>query len=1183
MTAAKWITLMAIVVRQSNCLISPVYPGSHFTYQRQNGLTQTRHLPPPAFREPPPSPPHLNPITPGWSSWFSHWLGPRHANIANPLDWAPPPYVQPARSDAEAARRAELPTRSLVLPASNHTIRLHGGRLPHEGFLEMKIAGKWQSLCGDAWDQRMTAMACEEMGYTRGGEYIQRKYPWLTSRHGFDVDCPKEVNKMGQCSVQRILCSSTRRIKVSCFRDYASACNPGEHPFQGMCHLVVGTPSLSHAEAKLFCQSRGSRLLTTHSDVKSSFISALLSALHKGLERWHTDGVRVDGVWIWETTKLSLAADQPRPLGSAAVASTRECLILERENSQAAQLSYARHGWNAAHCSENLPFICERPAFPIGCRHSDGAYSGIANVTESGKPCLRWVHARIGEIVSRNYPQSHLELQGHNYCRSPDGDSTPWCFVNEHDYEHCDIPDCSQANGPSVTVVVKKCSENEFQCSPDQCIRKEWICDGDTDCRNGRDEAGCDRLLELFQKTPMRRMSRYESARYFSASVTKCAAKCVNAAAFTCRSFSYMASGSLCILSDRNVARTGSLVADARFDYYESTAHADNCTGMFRCRNGKCIERQLLCDIANDCGDRSDEASCVTRMDFQVRLRGGPHSPGRQAEGRVEVKVHDHWGLVCDDNWDAEAANVVCRELGFPLGAIEATKESHHGLPAEESAADIFMDDVLCVGNETSLAHCTFPGWKKHNCFINETAGVRCRTKVCGESELECSGACIPYYVVCNEQRDCVDGSDEDLECESKLEVRLTGGPHPLSGRLELRKHGIWGTVCDDGFGPAEARVACTMLGVANASVTVLPSAAYGPGRGPIWLDDVSCSGRERSLEECRSSSWGHNDCAHSEDVAIACTPAHTLPRASAIESYKDICGMPKYQPKLDQASVLFQHASRNRIHFHNSNSNRPQWRRITGRIVDGIPAHYGAHPWLVDVRLRDISGQTMHWCGGTILSPDFILSAAHCFKFSPNVSQLVVRVGQYKLYAPDPYELEFQVEALRLHESFNPDTFYNDICVLKIRTTVTHRILFNEFVKPVCLPTKQDTYNGGSYCIIAGWGKTFSSQRRQPRSAVLQTAAVPLYHPGECEQPWVYGNRIHRGMFCAGHTQGGMDACHGDSGGPLICRSITGRYAVFGIISWGEQCGLPNRPGVYVKVQDYLDWIARTTDELRG
>ncbi|CAN8019338.1 unnamed protein product, partial [Ixodes persulcatus] len=159
-------------------------------------------------------------------------------------------------------------------------------------------------------------------------------------------------------------------------------------------------------------------------------------------------------------------------------------------------------------------------------------------------------------------------------------------------------------------------------------------------------------------------------------------------------------------------------------------------------------------------------------------------------------------------------------------------------------------------------------------------------------------------------------------------------------------------------------------------------------------------------------------------------------------------------------------------------------------------------------------------------------------------------------------------------------DTFFNDISLLKLRPIRNHGILFNDHVMPVCLPTKEDVYAPGTSCVIAGWGKTIINVH-QLQSSVLQTAAVPLYEPGQCEQPWVYGYRIKRGMFCAGHVDGGMDACHGDSGGPLVCRSITGNFAVFGIISWGEECGLPNRPGVYVKVQDYLDWIANTEVEL--
>ncbi|CAN7990090.1 unnamed protein product, partial [Ixodes pacificus] len=216
-------------------------------------------------------------------------------------------------------------------------------------------------------------------------------------------------------------------------------------------------------------------------------------------------------------------------------------------------------------------------------------------------------------------------------------------------------------------------------------------------------------------------------------------------------------------------------------------------------------------------------------------------------------------------------------------GAFEATLGSRHGAGADGESLPIFMDDVQCMGNETSLSQCGFPGWKKHNCFSNQTAGVRCRTKDCEAQGFECLGTCIPFYLLCNDQPDCADGSDERLDCNARLDVRLVGGPHPLSGRLEIRRHGLWGTVCDDDFGHMEAMVACAMMGFKGGNATVHTS-PHKAGRGPIWLDNLRCSGTERSLDECRTQPWGQSDCDHSEDVAMTCIPGQsaTLPATIA-------------------------------------------------------------------------------------------------------------------------------------------------------------------------------------------------------------------------------------------------------------------------------------------------------------
>lgn len=153
--------------------------------------------------------------------------------------------------------------------------------------------------------------------------------------------------------------------------------------------------------------------------------------------------------------------------------------------------------------------------------------------------------------------------------------------------------------------------------------------------------------------------------------------------------------------------------------YYERKVYSVNCSSNFECPSGKCINQTSVCDGRDDCGDRSDEIVCQSQLDFQIRLAGS----NKTNEGRVEVKgltfiflfrfkffflisidfltVFGQWGAICDDHFSANDANVICRQLGFPLGASQALSHSTFG-----PGSPILMDDVMCRGNETSLADC---------------------------------------------------------------------------------------------------------------------------------------------------------------------------------------------------------------------------------------------------------------------------------------------------------------------------------------------------------------------------------------------------------------------------------------------------------------------------------------------
>ncbi|NXX99879.1 DMBT1 protein, partial [Centropus bengalensis] len=212
-----------------------------------------------------------------------------------------------------------------------------------------------------------------------------------------------------------------------------------------------------------------------------------------------------------------------------------------------------------------------------------------------------------------------------------------------------------------------------------------------------------------------------------------------------------------------------------------------------------------------------------------LRLSDGPH----RCAGRVEVFYQQEWGTVCDDHWDLRDASVACRQLG--CGAALSIPNPGHFRPG---LGPIWLDDINCTGTEAALSYCRVTDWGKNNCHHGEDAGVVCSGK-------------------------------------EHQEVRLVNGSNRCSGRVEVLYDQQWGTVCDDEWTFPDANVVCRQLGCGTV-VTSYTGAHFGQGSGPIWLDNVECTGTETALSHCPARPWGVNNCDHGEDVGVVCSGSST-------------------------------------------------------------------------------------------------------------------------------------------------------------------------------------------------------------------------------------------------------------------------------------------------------------------
>ncbi|XP_033487896.1 transmembrane protease serine 2 [Epinephelus lanceolatus] len=235
-----------------------------------------------------------------------------------------------------------------------------------------------------------------------------------------------------------------------------------------------------------------------------------------------------------------------------------------------------------------------------------------------------------------------------------------------------------------------------------------------------------------------------------------------------------------------------------------------------------------------------------------------------------------------------------------------------------------------------------------------------------------------------------------------------------------------------------------------------------------------------------------------------------------------------------------------------------------SSRASGGQLASPGAWPWQVSLQVAGF-----HRCGGAIISPYWIVTAAHCVARTSSPADWAVYAG-----IVDPlgtlFNPAYSVSHIIAHEGFNSVTRRNDIALMRLSKPLD--ITASSNIGPVCLPNVDVNISVPQKGWITGFNRTINGDSGSPH---LMEAQVSLIDTADCNSSIAYNGRISQDMLCARGTEAVADMCHADSGGPLVSLK-DGVWWLVGDSIWGGHCTEQNKPGVYGNITYFLDWIYR-------
>ncbi|XP_064419162.1 atrial natriuretic peptide-converting enzyme isoform X2 [Latimeria chalumnae] len=731
------------------------------------------------------------------------------------------------------------------------------------------------------------------------------------------------------------------------------------------------------------------------------------------------------------------------------------------------------------------------------------------------------------------------------------------------------------------------CSEDQFRCNTGKCLEYNFVCDGYDDCGDLSDEHECDCNPE--------REHRCGEGR--------------------------------CITVD--------WVCDGDHDCLDKSDEVNcSCSseGLMECSNGECIPSTYLCDGDDDCKDGSDEENCTVHQDRNSCQPGNlsciDASCSEPCNGSPYCENHTN-GTNCSlcepitlelclnlpynhtvypnylghktqkeasTSWESSLFPALVQTncykyLMFFACTILVPKcdsESNQRIPPCRSLCEHSKEHCESVLGIVGLqwpedTDCSqFPEENSANetCLLPDEAVEECSPshfkcksgrcvlvsrkcdghadceddsdeKNCGCSERglwECpvSKLCIKHTMICDGFSDCLDNADEtncstckinelvcanydcvhrNLWCDGKRDcadssdewncVALSESSSSLS-LLTIHKHASEYLVCADDWQEELSQQACKQIGLGGPPVTQI-------------MEDNDQSHHRKWLR--LNSDWRNKNTSALQSLLVKGKFCQSRSKISLLCTRED-CGR------------------------------RPA-ARMSKRILGGRTSRPGRWPWQCSLQ----NGPSGHICGCVLIGKKWILTAAHCFEGRETASVWKVVFGINNLDHPSVFMQIRLVKQIILHPQYNRAVVDYDVSIVELDEAINE----TSYVRPVCLPRKDQLVQPDTYCYITGWGHLGN---RMPFK--LQEGEVRIISQKQC-QSYFDLKTITSRMLCAGFESGTVDSCMGDSGGPLVCETPENQWTLFGLTSWGSVCfSKVLGPGVYSNVTHFVEWIEK-------